>query len=138
LGDWERQAGNNAFFFFFTLVGKKSLLSVGLWARFATCSNYTRYICMYYIYMYLCLFFKSWVFHGIQGNTLAPPMLALEAASVVSASAGEPPGGLRLAGTEESPRRRSRSQAKAKQRTAAGNWRWCPPVRDAAWAIGFQ
>jgi len=47
---------------------------------------YTDYTCVY-IYIYLCLSQKSWVFHGIQGHTPgAPPMpnMCVKASLLVS------------------------------------------------------
>ena len=55
---------------FFVWWVARCFLSVGLWGfgpvgQICKCSKYTSV----YMYMYLCLFAKSWVFHGIQGNT---------------------------------------------------------------------
>jgi len=55
---------------FFVWWVARCFLSVGLWGfgsvgQICKCSKYTSV----YMYMYLCLFAESWVFHGIQGNT---------------------------------------------------------------------
>ena len=42
---------------------------------FATFNKLTCCIIIH-VYIYLCLSQKSWVFHGIQGHTLVPPMCA--------------------------------------------------------------
>ena len=55
---------------FFVWWVARCFLSIGLWGfgpvgQICKCSKYTSV----YMYMYLCLFVESWVFHGIQGNT---------------------------------------------------------------------